>query len=882
MISSRVVHIVDRHASSVFVGVIVTVVVSACGSRGSSDASLDASADAPRSDAAWPCPAEWVRYERGGCGPAILLCVPGGGAASHTCDGVDLSRPHDIALPDGGAATSFYRLRDGGIGGPWPADDWTPDAGIPTCAPGWRRLADGTCDPALRTDCPAGSDPLPAGECTPTSERDCPTGEYADVSAETVGAMVVHVRSGADPMVADGSVTRPYESIARGISASGPGGWVLVAAGTYAETLAIMGAVHIVGVCSARVALSGAPVGSTEGPATVRAEGPGARVDVRGVRVGGGGMGVSATGGARVQLRAVHVDGATQVGLLATGVGTEVTADRVRVAATRALDAQGGPGVAAFAGGRVTVSRASLTGNRFVSAVAHGRGTTLAMNDSVVRGTLAGAGGLAGFGLTSDSGATLIAARVLIADNREAGAFAQAADTRLELSDSVVRGTLARADGLRGYGVLSQQGATLVAARVLIADNRSIGAFATGARTRVDLTDSVVRRTLATAGGRGGEGLTSSQGATLVAARVVLADNRETGAAALGAGTRLELTDSVVRGTLPRSDGRSGLGVQSEQGATLVAARVLLADNHAAGAVALGAGTRLELSDSVVRGTLATADGLRGFALMGDQGATLAATRVLLADSRHAGVVALGTGTRVELSDSVVRGTLATADGHSGIGMVSQQGATLLAARVLVANNREVGVWNVQGSSVRLEDVLVDGVARGDRDSYGEGVMATDGAQLDGTRVAITGTHGAALGAAPRMQGADASRASVIDLFIAGVRPAGVSFSRADSAPVAYGLYSGPGCALDATRAVIDDGGWGFFRSLGTLTLHDAVITRQDRAAGATNGTNATAPLTLDNVVRAGNANDEVLRDVDLVEIDLPPPPEACLRPPCM
>ena len=76
-------------------------------------------------------------------------------------------------------------------------------------------------------------------------------------------------------------------------------------------------------------------------------------------------------------------------------------------------------------------------------------------------------------------------------------------------------------------------------------------------------------------------------------------------------------------------------------------------------------------------------------------------------------------------------------------------------------------------------------------------------------------------------------------------------------------------------------GAWGLFRSLGTLGLHSAVVTRQSHAAGASNGMADGAALVLEGVVRVDNTDDAILRDVDLVEIDLPPPPAPCLAPPC-
>ena len=70
----------------------------------------------------WNCPPEWVPFERGGCGPAVLLCVPGGGAMTGACETIDVMRPRVVGGTDGGApGVSFFVQSDGGIGGGWNA-----------------------------------------------------------------------------------------------------------------------------------------------------------------------------------------------------------------------------------------------------------------------------------------------------------------------------------------------------------------------------------------------------------------------------------------------------------------------------------------------------------------------------------------------------------------------------------------------------------------------------------------------------------------------------------------------------------------------------------------------------------------------------------------
>ena len=849
----------------------------ACGSRGTSDAAADV-----RADAAWPCPAEWVRYDRGGCGPAILLCTPGGGAALHACDDVDISRPHDIALPDGGATTSFYRLPDGGIGGPWPSDDWVPDAGIPSCAAGWRRMADGTCDPALRLDCAAGSDPLPAGECTPTSERDCPTSEYADVSAETIGATVVRVRAGADPSGADGSEARPLTTIAQGVAAAGPDGWVLIAPGSFAETLVFVRGVHLVGQCAAHVTLLGEPMGGGIGLPTVAARGGAARLDLRGMTLRGGGRGIDASGGARVTMRAVTIDGATEHAVLVSGAGTQLTGEGIRITSTRVVDSEGGMALRSAGGGIIEINRSSLVRNAIAAVYARDPGSAITIRATVVRDTQPASDGTFGIGVTSQFAGRVSAFGVVLANNRDSAVLALGRGSRIEISDGAVTGTLRISRGSRGHGLHAATGATLIATRVLLAGNHSAGAIALGEAARLEISDSVVRGTRSQTDGTRGFGLHADDGGAVVATRVQLVGNRGAGAFSSYPAARLELTDSIVRGTVATPDPASGQGLDCERGAALIGTRVLVERNERSAVSSWDVGSRLQLTDSIVRGTLLATNGASGFGLLCHQGATLIAERVLITQNRAAGVLGSGDGTQLVVTDSAVSGTLERRDGFGGYGMTTQFGATLSAARVLVANNRDTGIWGVDGSSAMLADVVVDVVGRTIHDAFGAGVLATNGAHIRSSRLAIHDVHGFSLAAVPRLQTADTSSASASDLFVAGVGPSGVSFTRLTSAPVSYGLYAGAGCTLDASRAVIDTGDWGFFRSLGTLALRDAVITRQDHAAGATNDTSATAPLTLDNVVRTGNANDEILRDVDLVEIDLPPPPEACLRPPCM
>jgi hypothetical protein len=90
---------------------------------------------------------------------------------------------------------------------------------------------------------------------------------------------------------------------------------------------------------------------------------------------------------------------------------------------------------------------------------------------------------------------------------------------------------------------------------------------------------------------------------------------------------------------------------------------------------------------------------------------------------------------------------------------------------------------------------------------------------------------------------------------------------------VAYGLHAGPGCTIDATRAVLDNGGFGFFNASGAITLRQGVISDQAEGAGAVDLATPEHATTLEGVSFLDNASDVVTRRSDLpTASELPAP----------
>jgi hypothetical protein len=311
-------------------------------------------------------------------------------------------------------------------------------------------------------------------------------------------------------------------------------------------------------------------------------------------------------------------------------------------------------------------------------------------------------------------------------------------------SDVVVRGSREQAsDGAGGRGINVQGGAHLVLSRALMDDNRDTGAILFGAGTNVEATDLVVRGTRQQASdGSLGRGITVHSGARFVLSRALIDANLEIGVFVASVGTSVEASDLVVRGTREQvADGLGGRGIAIQGGAQVVLSRALIDDDRESGIIAFGAGTSVEASDLVVRGIREEAsDGRRGHGMNVSEGAHAVLSRALMDDNRDSGLIVLGAGTSVEANDLEVRGTREAAlDGSAGRGIDVESGAQLALSRALLDDNREGGLA-VGGAetSVVASDLVVRGTrAQASDGSYGRGITVQSGARLAVSRTLV-------------------------------------------------------------------------------------------------------------------------------------------------
>ncbi len=606
-----------------------------------------------------------------------------------------------------------------GDGGPDSAADSSTDAGVPVTPPDIPWLATGA-PPIMLAPCPDGwrevegrvvpeCDPYPEGGpeacdegeahfvgepgCRPIGDA-CPPGDYATSLPDS--GLVLYVKTGA-PAGGDGSIEAPLAGLSEvpwvSLSASTT---IALAKGTYPGTLPLKAGVTVTGACVAETVVTGIAspvpsvvvVTSAGEPAVVQ------NLTIRGAPQGG----ALAQPGRRLSLRGVLIDRVQGLGVHAFGAGAEVSLTDVMIRDTQ------------------------TTGR---GASSSGRGVHLQF------------------------AARLEATRLLVVGNRDIGVSLGGEGVAATLTDTGVQDTRARdSDGLDGRGISVLSGAHLDATRLQVSGNHRAGVAATGVNTMVTMTDAIVSNTQSSPrDGRGGRGLAVEDGAQLSATHIVLAGNREIAVYLHGEGTRAVLTDAVIRDTVPQANGMwGGRGLGVEGGARVDATRVLFSDNSEVSALVGAPGSIMALTDAVIQRTESNpATGRGGVAVSVQQGGHFEASRLLIADNRGAGVMALDEGTTINLSDTVLRDTRSrSADGHFGRGIQGQDGARIEGTRLAVDRSVEVGVAAFTGASVGLRDVSVRGVTIADcaptscpGSAYGYGVGAY-AASLSLTRFEIT------------------------------------------------------------------------------------------------------------------------------------------------
>lgn len=494
--------------------------------------------------------------------------------------------PGTGGFPDGGG--------DAGIDAGWTV---APPVLTP-CPEGWRErqaeTPDGvaTCDPWPEggpVTCAADEAHFPGDPGCTRIGTACPAGEWPDdLPADRP---ILYVRAGGGPG-GDGTQAAPFGTIAEAMVTPSPDTIVALGKGTFDEAVVLPTGVTLWGACVAQTVVASSSPTQWAGTLMVA----GTDTAVNNLQVGGDRYGVRVEGAdVTVDLRNVLIARAEGMGLLVLD-GASVTLRTVVVRGTRPRRSDGGlgRGIELQSGAQVTGARVVIEANLELGVVTWDPATLLSLTDVAIRDTEGRAvDGRLGRGLLVQAGSAVELTRVVIERNREVGVLAWEPGTRLTLVDVVVRDTRARAsDGAMGHGLQVNDGARAEVTRGLFARNRTASIVAAEVGTRLTLTDVVIRDTRGReSDSRMGRGLQVQTGAAAEAVRLSLERNLDVGIFASGAQTTVVLADVAIMETREQACAVStclgfgaGMGIASATGAAVELTRFLISRSALAGA----------------------------------------------------------------------------------------------------------------------------------------------------------------------------------------------------------------------------------------------------------------------------------------------------------
>ncbi len=187
--------------------------------------------------------------------------------------------------------------------------------------------------------------------------------------------------------------------------------------------------------------------------------------------------------------------------------------------------------------------------------------------------------------------------------------------------------------------------------------------------------------------------------------------------------------------------------VRVERGRGVALRGVLIDEVTEFGVLALDRGTQVVLENVVVRATRSR-DGLFGRGVDVEGGAHLTATHLIVAGNREMGVFAGQGGTEVVFADAIIRDTEPrTRDGFRGWGLAVEAGARFEASRFVVVGNHEISVFGAgESTEFALTDVVVAGTRPSAADGqFGRGVSIESGAHFDAERLLVADHHDVAI-----------------------------------------------------------------------------------------------------------------------------------------
>jgi parallel beta-helix repeat protein len=344
----------------------------------------------------------------------------------------------------------------------------------------------------------------------------------------------------------------------------------------------------------------------------------------------------------------------------------------------------------------VTIESCSVAGNA-VHGILALDGSEVSIRNTLVSKTVPGPKGKKGFGITASDLTSATIDSCTVSDNTEMGVIVDSG-SKLAMSRTRISGTLAGTTDGSAHGLDVRFGAEAEVDRCALEENVFGGIAMEDAA--LTLRGSIVRDTRPTKGNQDGRGLNIQGGSSVTAEGSSFVRNADSGVMVVG--SALVLRRCVIRDTQPDAAGEFGRGLQVQEGAEASVEGTLIAGSHDVGIMVSQAG--LTLTDSVVRDTVPDRNLTEGRGIELYHATRADVFTSLIEGNTEEGLHAAAS--RLSITDSIVSGTRSGPTGDFGRGIVVTKDSEAALVRVLVRDNRDIGI-HASDSSLTLSDSMV-------------------------------------------------------------------------------------------------------------------------------------------------------------------------------
>ncbi len=432
------------------------------------------------------------------------------------------------------------------------------------------------------------------------------------------------------------------------------------------------------------------------------------------------GQGIAMGSAAQLTLTDVELRGNGETALFLNQAGTAATLNRVVVSDTqpRASTGKLGWGIAVQAGASLNATQLVVQDSRGVGILIAQRGSSATLTDTVIRrvtDSTDNAGAAFGFGVSAQAGSL----------TWTGGAVEDVTGGLIDVQGADGVATVRNVSGQRTltgpaprFGVEARNGCKVTLERVSLANVASSGVLALD---RSEVTIDHLRVSAVN-----GIGL-RAQGGRITGGAVDVRGHTEAGVLASLTGD-LQLSRSVMADAAPSAaDAGLGVGASASQNSSLRLDECLLEKNITAAVYVRDPGSSATVTRSDLRATRLDTNGEFGVGVLVELGSKATIEDVAVAQNHTSGVQLAGASSELTMTRVTVLGTLPLASGSRGRGANVAFGAVLRSNTSAFVDNQQVGLFSFQ-SRIEATDTLVRGTRTDPDGRYGNGIEAlTDG-----------------------------------------------------------------------------------------------------------------------------------------------------------